>query len=478
MLRGALPAEVLPNLETVLRERLGHRIPERRMQQLAEAVSVLASESGYLDLTEYLALVRTLPVDAPLVQSLVRTVTNKDSYFFRDTATMASLREHILPPLLDRCSGSRVLRVWSAGCSTGEELYSVSVLLQELLVDYETWTVSLVGTDVDESAITRARRADYKEWSLRATPRALRARYFHFDRLTQTYTLDRTFRQNVTFGLHNLADPEVAPSPSTFDLILCRNVLVDFGTEGQADVRRKLRAALCPGGIWLGGPSDPSPGSEWETAVYPGVLVHTPTPSAHAAVVPASPVPPLPPIAGPPVQARPPVSPAQVDRPTTRPESPGPASGDTPPPDLPPLHVPSRKPPAAAIDGDVAFRRALKLANHGELTQARAVLSEIVQNDPLSAEAYLLLSTVEQSLGAVDGAVRELRRAIYLDPSHAEAHLRLGLLLSESGQPDAAIRSLRTTAVLLSALEAPSPDDHELRQTAATQMVRLLREDA
>jgi chemotaxis protein methyltransferase CheR len=236
-----------PALLSLLEEKLGHLIPERRFRQLNETVTSLATLSGYTSVNEYLTLARTLPVDSPLVQSLVHAVTNKESYFFRDAATMQSLREHILPEVIARAAETKTLRIWSAGCSTGEELYSLAILLQELIHNYDEWTICLLGTDIDEVAVRRARRGNYKRWSLRTTPEAERVRYFHCDPEKNSYELRKIYRQNVAFGLHNLADGTLnAPSPGTFDLIFCRNVLIYFGEKAQKIVHRKFRRALAP----------------------------------------------------------------------------------------------------------------------------------------------------------------------------------------------------------------------------------------
>jgi tetratricopeptide (TPR) repeat protein len=123
------------------------------------------------------------------------------------------------------------------------------------------------------------------------------------------------------------------------------------------------------------------------------------------------------------------------------------------------------------------LEKAILLADRGALTEALGILQEVIQNAPLASEAYLLLAQVLQSLGRPEAAVQELKRAIYLDPSNASAQLRLGFLLAEQGGTPAAIRAFRAATALVSGIESPQPELVEIRRTAATQLVRLLREE-
>jgi Flp pilus assembly protein TadD len=122
------------------------------------------------------------------------------------------------------------------------------------------------------------------------------------------------------------------------------------------------------------------------------------------------------------------------------------------------------------------LEKAAGLADRGALTEALAVVRQILEGSPLSPEAYLLSAQIQHSLGQPAVAIDELKRAIYLDPSNAEAQLRLGFLLSEQGSKSGALRAFRAAAALASALEAPEPEEVELRETAAAQMVRLMKE--
>ena len=231
----------------------------------------------------YCELLSALPLEHGLVQHLMRTLSVDDSYFFRDRSAMQTLRERVLPEVIERASATRILRIWSAGCSSGEELYTIAALLHELLPDRSGWTIRLLGTDVDCAAIKRARAGVYETWSLRMTTDQERERLF--ERVPGGYRVRDELRQDISFGHHNLADVGgPLPLPLAFDLIVCRDVASAFGREAFVSLRRNLERALCAGGLWVAAPKDPMPGLPFKTQVHPGLVVHS---LARAHVAPA-----------------------------------------------------------------------------------------------------------------------------------------------------------------------------------------------
>lgn len=268
--------EFKSKLGALVEARIGHALPDHRLASLESQAPQLAKDAGRAKLNDYLSLLKTLPMDAPVMQSFIRAATNKESYFFRDEPTMESLRKHLLPQVISRCSLDKRLRVWSAGCSSGEEVYTLSILLRELIFDYGSWKVTLLGTDIDVAALERAKLASYKDWSLRSTSEADRLRFFTRDSKDGSYLLRPFFKQNVEFALHNLAGGFLSPPPpGKFDLILCRNVLIYFPDERQLAVFDLFRKSLNAGGFWVTAPADPLPKTPFTTTVLPGLLAHT-----------------------------------------------------------------------------------------------------------------------------------------------------------------------------------------------------------
>jgi chemotaxis protein methyltransferase CheR len=437
-----LPAWAEHALELMAR-RFGHELGERHLGGLVEKLREVTQEFKLGSVEDCLSLLRTLPLDAPLVQRFLERATNKESYFFRDAATVASLREHILPALIARAESTRNLRIWSAGCSTGEEIYTINILLRELLPAYDAWMITLVGTDLDRTALARARRALYGNWSLRATTPEGRRSYF--EAMASGHSLKARFRSNVSFVVHNLADAQQPlPAPGRFDLILCRNVTIYFSAEAQATVARTLGRALAPGGVWLAGPSDPAPQTGFARKVLAGALLLYPSDATER-------------------ESQELVAPQRLELPP--PES----SWRALPPVAPTVVEPARERARPLASEELSEVRAL--ADVGQVREALARLEAVLSEHTLAEGAYLLRAMVREASGDLDGACADLTRVLYLKPDHLEARLRLGLTLARLGEHERALAALRV------AVSSPTDDAElaELRAVAAQQLVRMLR---
>jgi two-component system, chemotaxis family, CheB/CheR fusion protein len=181
-----------------------------------------------------------------LVKSFLINVTQ----FFRDPDAFAYLRSDILPNLITQArERDRVLRFWTAGCASGEEPYSLAMLLTDLLgAELSEWSVKIFATDLDEAAISFARRGLYSENLLKGIPTEYCDRFF--ERADHDYRISKTLRQMVIFGQQDLS--RSAPFPR-IDLVLCRNVLIYFTPELQEYVLNQFAFSLSPGGyLFLG----------------------------------------------------------------------------------------------------------------------------------------------------------------------------------------------------------------------------------
>ena len=209
----------------------------RRMQQL-----------GIATYEEYLQHIGS---DQGETVKLLDTVLINVTRFFRDVQAWDSLAEHVLPIMFKARQPGSSFRVWCAGCASGEEPYSVAILLCELLgpkvKDYE---IKIYATDNDESALNTARRAEYLPEALRGVKPELNAKYFIGDRLMR---VARDVRRMVIFGRSNLLTD--API-SHVDLLLCRNVLIYFDAPAQMHILGRLKYALNDGGILFLGKSE------------------------------------------------------------------------------------------------------------------------------------------------------------------------------------------------------------------------------
>ncbi|HZQ22120.1 MAG TPA: CheR family methyltransferase [Terriglobales bacterium] len=185
------------------------------------------------------------------VDELLNTILINVTQFFRDPPAWEILRTEIMPPVLGAMKPGSVFRAWSAGCASGEEAYSIAILLTELLGPrIQEFDVKVYATDVDDQALAAARRGEYSGDALRHMRPEWREKYFHG---TGLFRVNRDIRRLVIFGKGNLAQD--API-SHVGLLLCRNVLIYFNSDLQGQVIPRLRYALDPGGILFLGKSE------------------------------------------------------------------------------------------------------------------------------------------------------------------------------------------------------------------------------
>jgi len=228
--------------------RLGLRLGGSRQADLRRAVDALGREhpgGTQAAIGEWLSR----PWSAADIQTLAGLLCVGETYFFREPAAFDLLEHELLPPrVVAGRQGVRRLRVWSAGCATGEEAHSLSILLHKLLPDIDDWDVTVTGTDLHAGFLDRAREGVYGDWSFRGVPELVREQYF--ERLDdEHWRVKDRYRRIVHFEQGNLVDPFV-PGES-FDLILCRNVLMYFTRDHMRQVLRQLHQALADDGLLL-----------------------------------------------------------------------------------------------------------------------------------------------------------------------------------------------------------------------------------
>src|SRR5213594_1916283 len=216
---------------------LVRRIRARMTQVRAESVSAYS---------------RLLDENAGEHVALINTILINVTGFFRDSEAWKVLAEHVVPRLVEDAADSRSLRIWSTGCSSGEEAYSIAILLAERLgAPAENYTIKIYGTDVDEEALTAARQAVYRTEQLKDVPDRLVDRYF--TREGQLYRFRREFRRWCIFGSHNLTQ---APSLSHIDLLVCRNALIYFTGELQDRILTRFHYSIREDGFLFLGRSE------------------------------------------------------------------------------------------------------------------------------------------------------------------------------------------------------------------------------
>jgi chemotaxis protein methyltransferase CheR len=248
-----LPPEILHQLSALTAKHLGLSFPQQRWRDLEKGLMAAAPELGFHDKAALADHLLSMAVTKEVLDVLANHITINETYFFREKRIFEILEWQILPQLLaSRRSGDRRLRIWSAGCASGEEAYSIAMLLHRVLPDKHDWQITILATDISQRALHRAEQGVYGQWSFRGTPSWLVEKYFSRgkgDRLA----IQPWIKEMVTFSYLNLAaDPFPSPinNTSAMDIIFCRNVLMYFTQAVIIRVVENFSAALVEGG-WL-----------------------------------------------------------------------------------------------------------------------------------------------------------------------------------------------------------------------------------
>lgn len=477
---AALPAAIEEQLCLLVRERTGIRILDHQMDTLRRTVADALFRFGHGDAADYLATLRAARASSPEHEHLIAGITVGESYFFRDQAQMAWLREHWLPRLIAqrRAENNLSLRIWSAGSSDGQELYSVAMLLAEQLPDLERWNLHLLGTDINAEALARALRGRYSEWSLRATPEAARQRHFRQEK-DRAWSVSAGLRGHVHFAYLNLREdsfPSMLSETNALDLILCRNVFIYFDPAIVAEVMRKFHACLVPGGHLLLGASDLI-----DSGTLDGFTLHgldnafylQRHASAPAAAQELAPTPPRTPArADVHVVSRPAPSPAVTA--TTRYEDITRLLGREAWHEA--LEAASRR--QAGGDDNALTRqfRAKALANLGRAREALEACDASLALDGGDKHSHFLRALILLELHRLPAAEESLRRTLFLDRNFVEAHYQLGLLQMRRGAREGGIKSMKNA---LAIAERAQPDRrlHDAAGRDHERMAAILRHE-
>jgi len=391
---------------------------------LALIVSDRMAECGVTGCALYL---ERLQADSGEMEALVAELTIGETYFFRHMEQFQALRQVVLPDILERNAETRRLRIWSAGCATGPEPYTLAILLKrEFGARIDGWHVSILGTDINQKFLTRAREGRYDHWAFRATPEDILRQCF--EPVGKQWQIKSEYKSLVSFQYHNLTQnrfPSIVDNIAGFDIIICRNVVIYFSPETVAELVPRFHDTLVEGGWLVMGHAEPSMDlfRQFRTVTFPGAVLfqrQDGTPVAASIPRPAKPLPPLP-MPSRPVPRRPVV-------PSAKP-------------------VPVAAPAAAA--GNPPLDHLRTLADQGRWDEALAACDHMLKREALDWRVHYLRALILDQVGDAEGCENGLRRAIYLERRAVMAHYHLGLFLQRKDEAEGARRSFRNVLTLL-----------------------------
>ena len=503
-----MEGSALRRFENLIRARSGLSMREQEAALLQKTLVHRAQTLRFAAPAQYLDF---LSFDTAESQSewshLFVLLTNQESYFFRDQGQLNVIREHILPALIRRQRDTRTLRIWSAGCSTGEEAYSLAMMLDEMLPFRNDWDVLILGTDLSAQALEKARGGVYGAWSFRMMDAEKQKRFFVAR--GKQWEIKPQLRQSVKFASGNLLldeFPSRASELHEMDLIVCRNVFIYFARDAVSRVLRKFSATLQSDGYLVTGHSELH-GVElgdFGAQTFPQSVIYQ---RRHATrpLIPTAPAPAL--RAAPTSFAPKPNVVSNATRanvasksvPIPRPPSPR-------PPGVSPVVLNAK---AVTVQATAAIRagrheaamRSLPLlleaeprhlaalclaaqacANLGRLDEAEAFCQRAIEVSAFAPLPYHLLARIAAERGDRDTAKTLLKKVTYLNPESVLGYLELSDIYAQEGDTARAAQMQRAAYGVLDAL----PDDTHLptdehaveRALTAGEVRRQLKKDA
>jgi chemotaxis protein methyltransferase CheR len=230
-----------------LKERSGLIITPDKMYLLETRLSSILRERDIASLSALIEVMRQ-PGAETLKASVVDAMTTNETSFFRDSHPFDTLRKSIIPGLIERRVQARTLRIWSAACSTGQEPYSLAMILKDHFPILGNWKVEIIATDISPTVLERARQGIYSTFEIqRGMPIQMLIR--HFDQLGDQWQIKRDLRQSITFRSANLLDE--LSSLGAFDIVLCRNVLIYFDQPTKTRIMNAIARRMAPDGAML-----------------------------------------------------------------------------------------------------------------------------------------------------------------------------------------------------------------------------------
>ena len=448
----------------LVQDRCGLYFPDRRRTELELGVRQAFATSTCTDLNDYYRLLQDPDNGALEMDRLINALTISESHFFRDAGQCDALYSHVLPQIIKRRSALRTMRIWSAGCASGEEPYTIAMMLRELLPNVDEWTITILGTDINTETLDRARKAVYSDWAFREE-RAKQWRLRYFRSQGNRYELIPEVQRMVTFARLNLAEddyPSFETNTTLMDLVLCRNVTIYFTESVIRKVVERFYDALVDGGWLVVGHSEISLTTyrRFQARNFPNAILYQRTGQPTI----------LPPdwdwLTAPSQEGKnseifgglgdldiPVPAPVDVQPTTPAGTGRGALSSRHPEPALSRAcrGVEGSKGCARTPGDDHSLERAQELLDYGRSEEARDLLLKLTSLEPdhpstgagHCAPACALLGRAYANLGCWSEAEHWCRQALRFDQLALDAYYTLALVLQHRGQLDQAIKAMK-----------------------------------
>lgn len=449
----------LSQISELVAERMGLHFQTNRCRDLERGICSAAREFGFKDAESCVRWLLKSPLSKNQIEILASYLTVGETYFFREKKSFEILEKHVLPELIhSRQENKKSLRIWSAACATGEEPYSIAIVLSRMIPDIKDWNITILATDINPRFLDKAIEGIYTKWSFRDTPHWVKENYFN---LTEDghFRLLPSIKKLVTFSYQNLGEdsyPSLLNNTNAMDIIFCRNVLMYFPHNFAGKVIQKLHHSVLDNGWLIVSPCETSHVlfPQFATLNFSDVIFYRKTIVSH--------------------KLQDAISIFQ-DASCTLQEISQPSHEDILIPEPVQEIMPSE--PGLTEKTDNArkedyqhelYLEAMELyrkgyytevikqveklfsengrssmamgllvrafANQGRLSEASGWCNKAIDGDKLNPSLHYLLATILQEQGAINEAIKSLKRALYIDPDFVLAHFTLGNLMKQQGR--------------------------------------------
>jgi chemotaxis protein methyltransferase CheR len=430
----------------VINRRLGIVVNDNQINDIRKIVDNYCEKFNYSP-ADYLVALGSAHIDSTIFKELVASITIGETYFFRDKKQMDLLKNTILPDIIHtkRTKKNLSLRIWSAGCASGEELYTIIIMLNELLPDIANWKLSLLGTDINTAVLQKALRGVYSEWSMRSISDNHKGKWF--EKHKTSYYLNKSVIKKARFTYLNLTEdkyPAMINGTNAQDLIICRNVLIYFDEKHVAEIMKKLGHCLVDGGFLLLGASDPINYANSNLMILDDygklfsnrikvenkVETHVANFKNEKKIIEITPVKTAPVVTG-------------IDPKTELEYSAQKSDWKNI------ISIINNLPEKDRNNVDNLNLKATSLANLGHLEEAALYCEKSIQIDSLKIDTYFTYAMVLLELDRHEEAEKVLRKTLYLDINFVLGHYQLGIMLIHRNELEAGIKSLTNALTIV-----------------------------
>jgi chemotaxis protein methyltransferase CheR len=427
---------LLARLSEFVATQTGLDYPQERWGDLERGIAAAAPDFKFSETEPCAHWLLSAPLTRQMNETLASHLSVGETYFFREKQSLEILGEQVISQLLQsRRQNERRFRIWSAGCSTGEEAYTIAILLDRLIPDLKEWNITILATDFNTKFLRKAAQGVYGAWSFRDAPDWLRERYFT-KCSDGRFEIHPRIRKMVTFSYLNFAEdvyPSLSNNTSAMDVILCRNVLMYFTAQRAKQVTGNFYRALVDGGWLIVSPAEASHSllSPFTPVDFPGAVLYRKMENAES-------------------KSR--IIDDQVMQ--------SPRETEASPLSLPDVQaelaateittvqagqLPAQQPDERKVPSSMAR----SCANQGRLSEALEWCEKAITADKMNPLHHYLSATILQEQGQHEIAIQSLMRALYLDPDFVLAHFALGNLHQSQGRYREAQRHFGNVLLLL-----------------------------